>query len=597
MSRARNDRNVVKFGPAPSSIEEETRKLRREQQQVEFRLSTPEGLARALQSSGLLSSIPTGPVGPTLPDGEAGPIVVPNSLDPLIAENYPFVLNSLGDVYTSTYLADNRQKDPVVKFYKFADRIYIHGRNNVYGLNRFDPSQTEETINFPGSNLLVPLISNETGGANNPIFAGRFTVAGRTDFRSSIFIYDPDNDTYSSFTLPAEDIRQKITDFIVANPPSGFSEVDTITFGQGQSNPITLDAENFFGFFTHYSVRYMLTGGSLIRNYQIIAYHVVNAETLERTDYFIAGGVKQGASNYPLGVVVNASRKGSGGYAFSAYIVSPFDSLSGRNSTLYYAENLHTDSPSLSVVSQFSFANLVNKRQVDLGTTTMQGTFSFDYKPNPMVYMDWNRNTAAWEIHKINKFGVKSIIADVFPPQSDDQPVSANTLVAGAGISPYNATFVTETKPNTVCGVSHIDGNRYFVYGSVLKDYGETFEGSSVRVAVPAIWYYDGFSSRRVWTLPDTEEYPLQTLGVLRTTVHNPSIEPVDGLGLIKLIKLRNARLQCAVTYLEFDGFELLFLVRVGKTTMSPQGDNIIYGANESRLYRVDFSGVGQIFS
>lgn len=478
MSRARNDRNIIQFGPISSSLESEVRRLRRAQAAGEFNLKRD-----------IFTSPEIAP-----PDGD---VMVPGDLNTALMAGFPYVLNGLEDVYASIYTTEYP--------YKFSNNTgTITGAGGV--MLRGDASV--KFVEFPsGAVTIIPFVGYSTQG--NPfIIEDRLIVPMIGSQTNDVVMHNLSSSTYSVGTNA----------FTALRPRGAFPY------------------ENKFYIFS--TTRSGFPGGQTVINEYDLSF------------------LRTPSSPF-------ASGEFSGGLAYG-------DSIAwATTGTGLYRIDM-SDPLNLTVRTVPSILDRVYIRQVNKG---------FVGDSNRLFTMNYNPTAGLWEIIRIGTGGTRSILPLVFSGNPDDQP----NIYDSTGL-PYASNQDAIHQP----GISPGPDGKFFVYGGIAQDFGELDAfGNPVVFSVPAIWLTDGVTTQRVWTLPDTIEYPYELLYV-RSERSHAGTSLTSTLSTLNQ-RLREGRMESCVSYLEYDANSrtVNFMVRVGSGYLDFDTPVLLVGTSESRLYRV----------
>jgi hypothetical protein len=528
MTRAKNDRNIIKFGPTRAGLDPELKILRDENRRLEFRLN----------QQALILPEPGVPVTP--------PVVVPGDLNTVLAAGFPYVLNTLGDVFGPTYTTESaytkaypkkviRETGGIVS----SNGFMVTGRNNVH----FVDIPSGAVTSVPTTNTSI---TNAIMSGNKLVYPYTRVNTGREELLS---YYDFSTGQYGVSSLSVPDATPNVLNaFNSLKEEYGLASVSDETrvlysrnaWGREidsayRSDAFVLDDSGFY-VARNYTVFVRSTSGggwpSSPVTRQVIGLHRFDNETLERTDQYTG--------------MLGAREVGYSASQFGFYASSSLVRQSGIMSS-YEGEVFHGKASSPP-----------NRKQIEKG---------FVDNERRLVYMDLNRTSGLWEVVRIDRFGVTSRLPLVFSGDPSDQP-------SNVGVSVSNNVANYSTSSDRIPGVAPGPNNGYFIYGGVL------FNTGTYLVSVPAIWYTDGVNTQRIWTLPDSPEYPIDLL--YYTGSHG------GGSSQYSLLAIVRGALECSVSYLSYSLLrqEIEFVVSVGKYDTGVDGTRLRNLGGESRVYR-----------
>lgn len=546
MTRAKNDRNVVKFGPAPANVESEVRNLRREQFAESFRLT----------QGGLL-----------LPDLEPGvpvapPVVVPGDLNTVLQAGFPYVLNSLSGVFAS--------------YRPFGARKFVVGEGGLAGNDGFmiTGNNSVHFVEIPsGSTTTLPLPGYSLSGSNAQAVGPRVVASPNRSRRFNGLLavsYNYDTGQYQNVSVQISEVESLVSSTFTSlypeyYPTSGLVSINSV--GHERASQVIRLPDNKFAVTAFYRVNFTYSrpvSFNVTTSYYVAINHVFDVN-LNRTDY--ASGISRD----------NTPEHASSG---SSFYVSGNVRIASTGVDALYTGN----SAGLSNVKLTS-SRVPLALQIDKGFVDSEGR---------LVFMEFNPASGLWEIHRLNSFGVRSTLPLVFSGNPNDQPNIISGVDRGGG-----ALYTTTSRRRIAqAGVAPGPDGGYFVYGQVVDYFGEvqSINNNPVFVGVPAIWFTNGVTTQRVWTLPDSPEFPLELLyGDIRNQNTHQQINREERYSFAQ--RHAGNRLSCGVSYLTYDPSRRTvdFIVRVGSgfgtvgagsQTVRTHG-SIVKTADESRLYRV----------
>jgi len=533
MKRARNDRNIIRFGPTSSSLESEVRRLRRAQAAGEFNLKQ-----QILTSPEIV--VPEGP----------GPVVVPGDLNTALFPGFPFLLNGLSGVFATT-----------------GGSVYVRqltaGAATLAGPNGFQiagntgnmffveiPSGTVNAIPFAGltfSRGSTFLQTISTALISQPQVIGSKIVAPAANLSERLaVVYNINTGQYVNLDINVSEI----TDFarLVFERDFPYFRLDSITSARldGQSSDIIKISETSFAVLQSVEISWRGKTSSnptiSTRSYTELVDVVYVFD--ENLNYTLQGLIPQTINLFTS----------SSDFSHASYLGNYFVRPRGSRLGIYASRE-----SSLNIIGIPS-ADIPIARQISRGYVDDSGR---------LVFMQFNPSNVLWEIHRISNTGVRSIIPFTFAGNQLDQPVFGDV----------NGVF-TSTRPVIQAGVAAGPNNGYFVYGAIVEYFGEVDgTGRPIPVAIPAIWYTDGVTTQRIWTLPDSEEFPLELLHAEARNSHTPYVRSTQVSG---------GRLGCCVSHLVYDpsSRQVSFAVRRGSAIALTNTSHESFGS-ESLLYRV----------
>lgn len=410
MSRARNDRNLIRFGPKPASLESEIRRVRREidAETFELRQDIGEGGGGGV----------TPPPSPVLP---------PNFND-VIQPGFPFLINSLGsDVSASIYASTTRTR--VIRdvgSFASSGGFLITGFNNVYAVDF--PSGLTTTIPMTGLGIIGP---------DSDFFDSPFTIDGR--FRGNAVAVDGkifcQNIDANSLGVRYNSADGSYTAIPRVQPTN--QELSDAHFAQYGATPSVTQRNfptNLFlsqGMLRSGGVSYTISGsGNSSREMWHPGVYTIEPDTLS-VSYF--QGTRQIFDRVPSpDVGVNL---GWNPYLWTSNLSYGNESrFFGQDGGVYRADTLS--------LSNIPPGTGVSSDQINSGFVDGAGG---------LVYMRYNGTSGLWEIARISSLGTVQAIPNIFSGDPTDQPI--NALYRQPGVCPG---------PN----------GGYFIYGGVGVDFG-----------------------------------------------------------------------------------------------------------------------------
>lgn len=391
MSRARNDRNIIRFGPKPASLESEIRRVRREIDAETFELR---------QDIDELSITP-----PPAP-------VVPGDFNSSLAAGFPYLLNNLNDVYAfpSWYTQKSNKVGRQVGNITSPQGIIIAGSQNVH------------YVDFPDGAVTSVLVESIA----TPITVGGRLIAPTGDISAPARVYDFASGTQVDLVIDdLQFMRDEWEDY--------FSDLwENQQFGPIFQRTRRMDVATLSGddggFYLPRIVS--IRPNSDARQIVYGAYHRFDIDTLERQDvYFGLANTQLEADSLDSSF---ANAVGSSGMFYTS-VGRTFQSSGLRR--MYSFDT----SGNLGVVSLTSSTEYP-MHTVDKGFVDDLGR---------LVCLKYNTASGLWEIHLLSSSGVRSILPLVFSGNPDDQP---NTLTPITS-DPYFRNDVTpSTIPGIAAG-------------------------------------------------------------------------------------------------------------------------------------------------
>lgn len=476
MSRARSDRNIVKFGPAPSALDPDLKSLSDENRRLQFRLK------RQILASPELAAPEPGPVGPS-------PIVIPSDLATAIPAGFPYD-------FKNAFPMERIPSSRVPYVFKFEN---VSTNSSILTLPTGD---SVSFVEFPsGAATSVPFSTNTRGFLD---VGNQIVVTGYSDKLGEV--YNKETGVFTDLLSPVDDINfYKNLGYSLYN---NFSQFDDYVFTfdkKGVSKPFLLNSspEYFFIF------RSALLEGRQFISSRATVYitahwlHAYDRNNLDRYDFLLY------------------SSKGSGDYG-APLRTNPIPT----NEWVVWLSGFGFGSSDALVFSETA-ANFISKDKKP--PYPEQAERGFVDSQNRIVYMHYNDETNLWEIHRMSPSGVKSILPLVFSGNPQDQPTygsgSADDFYQPFSFGP------TVNSSDLIPGICQAPDGGYFIYGSLDTHFGEftTREGGTVLNTpvfrkVPAIWYTNGTQTQRVWTFQGTEENPILELGVSNSEDYMPRV-------------------------------------------------------------------------